>query len=203
MLSSDHSPTPNTTKIEEMGTKRVDFERGLTRVSSHARYHGHANPKADEIWLAWRIGRWVVNLRAKFRAGRLTDDQVAQAEAIGVRFTPPYRDPKPKPPTRAERKERGYLTRLGWIEPFFEKFGHINVDQLHGSDEWPGAGRWIARIRGLYRQCTLPQTVVAAAETMNIDWHPTPGPRTHRHVPIEGKEPPECVNTTASGDHQR
>lgn len=186
-----------------MGTRGVDFERGLSRLSCYARYHGHASPKANEVWLQWRIGRWVVNLRAKFRSGRLTAEQIAQAEAIGVRFTPPYRDPKPKPPTRAQRKERDHLTRLGWLEPFFKRFGHINVDQLHGTDEWPGAGRWIARIRGLHRQGMLPHTVVAAAETMNIDWHPPTGPRPHRQFSVDDTQPAECVHPTNFGGRQR
>lgn len=112
-----------------MGRGRVDFERGIARLSSYARYHGHANPKADEVWLGWSVGLWVSSLRVKFRTGKLTDKQVAVAEEIGVRFTPPYRDPKPKPPSREERKVSAYLERLARLEPFYRRHGHINVPQ--------------------------------------------------------------------------
>lgn len=114
----------------------------------------------------------------KYRSNRLTTEQIAEAEAIGVRFEPPYRDPKPKPPTRDERRERNYLTRLSWLEDFYREHGHINVPQLQGTVDWPGAGQWIASLRGRYRRETLPQSVVEAAETMNIAWNPGPGIRS-------------------------
>ncbi|WP_209374503.1 helicase associated domain-containing protein [Brevibacterium renqingii] len=139
-----------------MGRGRVDFDRGIARLASYARYHGHANPKADEIWLEWSAGLWLSSLRVKYRAGKLTEEQVAAAEAIGVRFTPPYRDPKPKPPTRDERIVSAYLERLGRLKSFYRRHGHINVPQLTGTKRWPGAGRWIARIRSQYRQGRSP-----------------------------------------------
>lgn len=161
-----------------MGRGRVDFDRGIARLASYARYHGHANPKSDEVWLGWSVGLWVASLRVKFRSGKLSEAQIAIAEDIGVRFTTPYRDPKPRPPSRAERKESEYIERLGRLGDFFRRHGHINVPQLVGTEEWPGAGRWIARIRSQYRQRTLPQPVVEFAEEMNINWNPGPGKRS-------------------------
>lgn len=161
-----------------MGRGRVDFDRGIVRLSSYARYHGHANPKANETWLGWTVGLWVSNLRLKFRSGKLTDTQIGAAEDIGVRFTPPYRDPKPKLPTRPERIESDYLNRLSWLIDFHARHGHINVPQVAGTEEWPGAGRWIARIRSLYRRGALSYTVVAEAEKMNINWNPGQGSRS-------------------------
>lgn len=161
-----------------MGRGRVDFDRGLARLSAYAREHGHSNPKAHEEWLTWRVGLWVSSLRWKYRSGKLTDEQVAAAEAIGVRFVPPYRDPKPKPPTRAERREGELLRRFEWLEDYFQEHGHINVPQLRGTSTWPGAGRWIARLRSQYRIGMLPQPVVDKAERMEIHWSPGPGCRS-------------------------
>lgn len=158
-----------------MGRGRVDFDRGLARLSTFAREHGHANPKAHEEWLTWRVGLWVSSLRVKYRAGKLTDEQVAAAEAIGVRFVPPYRDPKPKPPTRAERREAKLLRRLGWLEDYFQEHGHINVPQLRGTSTWPGAGRWVARLRSQYRTSSLSQSVIKKADSMGIRWNPGQG----------------------------
>src|SRR5699024_2368626 len=149
----------------------------MARLASYARYHGHASPRADEVWLKWSVGLWVSTLRKKFRSGKLTDSQIATAEDIGVRFTPPYRDPKLKPPSRAERRERDYLKQFGRLEDYFRQNGHINVQQTRGTNDWPGAGRWIARLRGLYRQGVLPQTIVREAERLNICWNPGPGKR--------------------------
>lgn len=160
-----------------MGRGRVDFDRGIARLSSYFRVYGHANPKADEEWLSWRVGLWVSNLRANFRNGKLTDEQITAARAIGVRLSPPYRDPKPKPPTRAERRKGEMLRRLVQLEDFYEERRHINVLQVKGVDGWPGAGRWIARIRGLYRQGKLPESVISKAEEMRINWNPGPGHR--------------------------
>lgn len=162
-----------------MGRGRVDFDRGIVRLASYARYHGHANPKADDVWLEWSVGLWVSNLRAKFRSNKLTADQIAAAEAIGVRLTPPYRDPKPNPPSRAERKVSDDLERLRRLEDFYGRHKHINVPQLTGTDYWPGAGRWIARLRSQYRHGQLAHTVIEAAESMNINWNPGPGARSY------------------------
>lgn len=161
-----------------MGRGRVDFDRGITRLGSYARYHGHANPKITEVWLDWRVGLWVSALRLKFRSGKLSDSQIKLAEEIGVRLVPPYRDPNPKPPTRTERKQQSYLERLTWLEDYFRQNGHINVPQLDGTVEWPSAGRWIARLRSSYRHGTLPRAVVQEAERMRIDWNPGPGKRS-------------------------
>lgn len=162
-----------------MGRGKVDFNRGLARLSTYAREHGHANPKANEEWLTWRVGLWVSNLRMKYRKGNLTDEQVAAAEPIGVRFVPPYRDPRPRPPTRAARRERELLRRLEWLEDYFQEHGHINVPQLLGNSTWPGAGRWIARLRSQHKEGTLPPSVVAEAERRNIVWSPGPGRRNY------------------------
>lgn len=162
-----------------MGRGKVDFDRGIARLSAYAREHGHANPKAHEEWLTWRIGLWVSSLRVKYRAGKLTDEQVAAAETIGVRFVPPYRDPKPKPPTRAERREHELLRKLEQLDDYFQEHGHINVPQLRGTSTWPGAGRWIARLRSQHRERRLPQSVVVEAERMCIEWDPGPGRRSY------------------------
>ena len=161
-----------------MGRGRVDFDRGIARLASYARHHGHASPKATEIWLEWSVGLWVSALRTKFRSGKLTAAQIIAAEEIGVRFVPPYRDPKPKPPTRAERQERDFLDKLTWLEDYFRQYGHINVPQLDGTAKWPTAGRWIARLRSSYRRGTLPSAVIRKAEQMKISWNPGPGKRT-------------------------
>lgn len=166
-----------------MGNGRVDFDRGIARLSSYAREHGHACPTVDEEWLSWRVGRWVAALRAKFRAGKLTDEQIATAEAIGLRLSPPYREPKPTPPTRAERQESGMLRRLAQLEHYYLEHKHINVRQVHGIDGWPGAGRWVARIRSLYRQGSLAQSVISKAEELNINWNPGTGFRADLRLP--------------------
>ncbi|SMX92954.1 helicase associated domain-containing protein [Brevibacterium aurantiacum] len=162
-----------------MGRGRVDFDRGLARLSAYAREYGHANPKAHEEWLTWRVGLWVSSLREKYRKGKLTGEKVAAAEAIGVRFVPPYRDPKPKPPTRAECRESDLLRRLEWLEEYFQENGHINIPQLRGISTWPNAGRWVARLRSQYRKGKLPQTVVDRAESMKIVWNPGAGRRSY------------------------
>lgn len=162
-----------------MGRGRVDFDRGIARLASYARYHGHANPKADEIWLGRSVGLWVSSLREKYRSGKLTAEQIVEAEAIGVRFAPPYREFTPKPPARAERREREHIERLGRLHDFYTRHGHINIPQVIGVSEWPGAGRWIARLRGHFRQGILTDTVIQTAESMNIDWNPGPGSRRY------------------------
>lgn len=147
----------------------VDFERGMARLASYARIYGHANPKNTEVWLEWRIGLWVRELRYKQRTGKLSESQVAEAKRIGLRFEPPYRYKTPRP-TGAQRREAEQLARLEALRPFYEKHGHINVKQVDGIVEWPSAGRWIARLRQAYRHGKLSSSVVEKAEAMDIKW---------------------------------
>ncbi|WP_144589428.1 helicase associated domain-containing protein [Brevibacterium casei] len=171
-----------------MGRGRVDFDRGIARVASYAREHGHANPKAGEVWLDWQVGTWVANLRLKYRRGELSAEQIADAEQTGVRLVPPYRDPKPRPPTRAEKREALFHSRLDQLEEFHRTHHHINVRQLVGVEGWDTAGRWVARLRYSYRRGELPASVVARAESMGIVWQPGKGARVSA-VAISGGVP--------------
>lgn len=135
---------------------------------------------SNEASCAWRHTRELMVTRiqkptkngcVKYRSGKLTTEQINEARATGVRFSPPYHAPKPKPPTGAERREAEMLRKLSLLEDFYRSHGHINVGQLVGTKDWPGAGRWISRIRALNRRGKLPQSVVRAAEEMNLDWN--------------------------------
>lgn len=154
-----------------MGRGVVDFARGIERLSAYARYSGTANPRTNEVWLNWRIGLWVRNLRLKHRSGNLRPEQIEQAKSIGVKFEPPYRDAKPKPAKGSERRDAALLHRLMQLKQYHEQHGHINVKQLDGVEGWPGAGRWIARFRTMYRNGTLSTNVIQAAEALNIKWN--------------------------------
>lgn len=162
-----------------MGRGRVDFDRGMTRLSSYVRIYGHANPSTNEKWLTWRVGLWVSALRKKYRDRRLSAEQIARATDLGIRFTKPYRDKKPKPPTRAEYRTNQLLSQLDRLEHFYSQHGHINVPQTSGTNGWLNAGKWITRLRYLHRHGRLPSLVVQRAEQMGITWNPKKQ-RTHR-----------------------
>lgn len=180
-----------------MGKGKVDFDRGIARLASYARIHGHANPKIGEVWLEWRIGLWVSHLRAKYRAGKLNTEQVAEAESIGLRFSPPYRTARPRHASRGERRETELLRKLALLMPFYLKHGHINVRQHDGVDEWIGAGRWIARLRGQYRTGNLTKRVILEAEALGIDWNPKLGRKTNQIISPEDTATTDtaCSNT--------
>lgn len=107
----------------------------------------------------------------KCRAGKLSDEQIAEAPAVGVRFERPYRHPKPKPLNSPERREQDLLARLVRSHPCFREHGHLNVRQVRGVDGWPIAGCWVASLRTRYRRGQLPDSVVEAAEAMGITWN--------------------------------
>lgn len=155
----------------------MDFDRGIARLACYVREHGHGNPKAGEVWLDWQIGTWVANLRLKHRKGELSAEQIAEAEAVGVRLVPPYREPKPTPPTRAQKREALFHSKLDRLEEFHRAHHHINVRQLVGIEGWDTAGQWIARLRYLHRRGELPNSVVERAESMGIVWEPGKGAR--------------------------
>lgn len=60
----------------------------MLRLVGYAREHGHANPPVRTVWLDWKIGVWVRELRKKKRLGLLTAAQVEQAERLGTDWDP-------------------------------------------------------------------------------------------------------------------
>ena len=162
-----------------MGNRKVDFDTGIYRLGSYARKYGHANPKSHEIWLSWRIGLWVSHLRKKYRNEQLSPTQITIAKNTGVIFEPPYRPRKADKRPREDQRVDRLLNSLSRLDPFFIDHGHINVGQLSSLNSWPAAGRWIARLRSMYRQGTLPGEVQRKAEALNIDWNPGGGCRKY------------------------
>lgn len=160
-----------------MGRGRVDFDRGLARLSSYVRAHGHGDIKSNEVWLDWKIGLWVSNLRKKYRDSKLTDQQVDALQIIGIRLSPPYQTPKPKPPSKTVRIELEMLRRLERLEEHYRKHKHINISQFNGVKHWAAAGRWIASLRCKYRSGALSPAVIRKAEELNIEWNPGRGNR--------------------------
>lgn len=171
LQSRDFRPTADDDTMATMGRGRVDFNTGIQRLAYYAKYHGTANPKSDAIWLTWRVGIWVRNLRVKYRTGKLTRHQVQAAEATGVNFTPPYRSSlRESKPIKIAREQRE-LQRIEQLRGYYKQHGHINVKQLDGVEDWTGAGRWIARLRIKYRNGKLSLNTINAAEQLNITWN--------------------------------
>lgn len=110
-------------------------------------------------------------MREKCRVGKFSDEQIAEAPAAGVGFGRPYRDPKPKLLSSAERREQDLLARLERSHPCFREHGHVNVRQVRGVAGWPVAGRWVASLRTRHCRGQLPDSVVEAAEAMGITWN--------------------------------
>lgn len=158
----------------------VSVDVGLGRLAGYAREHGHANPPVRGEWLDWQIGGWVSSLRKKKRLGALSPEQIAEAERLGIDWDPPsHRRPQPKPPTPTpeQRRETRLHAQLDRLIPYWQHHGPIDILQLVGTEDWPEAGRFIGRLRGMRRAGTLPETVEARAEEMGIVWDPPIGRR--------------------------
>lgn len=157
----------------------VSTEAGLLRLAGYAREHGHANPPVRTVWLDWKIGIWVRELRKKKRLGLLTAAQVEQAERLGTDWDPPSGRQRTAPPrpTRQQQREARLHVSLDRLIPYWHEHGDINVLQVLGIAGWSQAGRFVCRLRTLRRQGTLPTTVEERATTMGIDWDPPPGRR--------------------------
>jgi len=74
------------------------FDEYLTALIDHHRRHGHIAIAPDPTTADGRLGSWLVSVRIDRRRGLLTDEQIAQLDALGMAWTRrPTASPTPSP----------------------------------------------------------------------------------------------------------
>ncbi len=102
---------------------------GLDYVPRAARYQG------------MRLGEWVNNQRVRFRAGKLTDEQVERVNHLSARLLSPAQYPS-------------WDEYFGTLAEYAEIHGHSRVPQKHNVGRFR-LGAWVARQRRDYREDRL------------------------------------------------
>ena len=153
--------------------KNISEEEALTRLetSDFYREHGHINMPKNHMCGDWRAGIYLVNLRRRYREGKVAKRFVSKFEALGFDWFPAR--------SRDNRRVKEYSVRLDQLgqTDFYRKHGHINVPRNFMIGEWH-AGQWVVDVRMKLRRGELPAEIAEQADTLGLrqDIKHTPSP---------------------------
>ena len=132
-------------KLEALGITLNTSDRKWREGFEHARayYSEHGNLDVAASYTdkdGFRLGNWLMNQRARSRAGTMSEEQQKMLDGIGMRRN-----------LRDRRWQEGYIH----AKAYFEKFGNLNVPKNFVCEDGYSLYEWIISQRRAYRNKTL------------------------------------------------
>jgi hypothetical protein len=143
--------------------READWEDGFSRLERFAAREGDTRVLPRHREGGYALGRWVVDERVAYRAGRLPPERIARLESLpGWAWNPLDAD-----------WEDGF----SHLEHFAAREGHTRVPQKHLEDGYR-LGGWVSEVRGTYRAGRLSPERIARLEFLpgwarnpfEVDW---------------------------------
>lgn len=131
---------------------RDTFTEGLRRLAAFRAEHGHTR-----VRIAWRtadgypLGSWLGSRRMEYSGGRLSPDEVADLDALGIDWNP-----------FDTNWSRNLAAATAWVQAH----GHSRIPLSFTTPEGLPVGNWLSRQRT--RSDELPPTRLAALQTAGI-----------------------------------
>lgn len=104
-----------------------------------------------------RLGVWISGQRDNYRRERLTQEQIAMLEGIGMSW---------------QQFRAKWYACFGEAVQQYEEYGSVNVPADYVSEDGFRLGAWIATQRSKYRQGKLNRRQTGALEALGICWEP-------------------------------
>ena len=130
------------------------FERGLLALGAFVKREGHAFATRDVIEDGHRLGQWLNSQRAKYRARKLTPEQVNSLERAGVVW---------------DRLEEQFATGIKALKEYVATHGDGDVPQSHVQKGFP-LGSWVGTRRADFRKGKLEVSQRRQLERAGIVW---------------------------------
>lgn len=134
--------------------KRRKWDEQLASLKDYKAVHGHLNVKSSDEDKS--LLGWVHYVRGAFHQEKLSDEQVAQLEELGL-------DWGPAPP-----KKRTWDELYEALGRYVQANGHANVPYLYPDDR--ELGRWVAKQKDLYKKKSLEDARIQKLEALHFDW---------------------------------
>ncbi|EKX48482.1 hypothetical protein GUITHDRAFT_105629 [Guillardia theta CCMP2712] len=147
-------------KLDAIGFRwelHTDWETRVFQLRTFREKHGHCNvPQQlrddNDCDIDRSLGTWVTMQRMKRRAGKLTQDQIDELDALGFRWG----------------IHTDWELRFQELLSFRHQHGHCNVPQKYKDN--PSLGAWVAQQRRRFKHMTLTWDKVKRMEKAGIEW---------------------------------
>jgi hypothetical protein len=130
------------------------FERGLRALENFNKREGHSFATRDVIEDGHKLGQWLNNQRAKYRARKLTPEQVDSLERAGVVW---------------DRIEEQFAIGIQALREYVATHGDGDVPQSHVQKGFP-LGAWVGTRRADLRKGKLDVSQRRQLEHAGIVW---------------------------------
>ncbi len=135
-----------------------DFARGLAALRAFVAKHGHAGvPYGHVADDGFPLGGWVSERRQRAKRGRLTPEQIAALDALGIVWDP-----------AAEDFARG----VAELQKFVAEHGHARVPQAHRTADGFLLGVWVNSRRQARRKGQTTPEQIATLDALGFVWEP-------------------------------
>lgn len=138
-----------------------DWERGITAARAYREANGHLRfPGGYLTSDGIRLERWIVKRRSEKRQGLLSNDRIAELDALGMAWEP---------------LEEDWQRWLEAARSFSTDHGHLRVPTPYKTPDGLKLGVWISSRRTDRRRGRLSDRRIAELDALGIDWNPPRG----------------------------
>ena len=124
--------TEQIAKLEAIGMiwnkNDVFWENGIAHAKSFYAEHGNLNiPQKYVCSDGYHLGHWIIGIRAKYKAGNLPSDRIAELEMLGIEW---------------ERKQNAWEKGYAHAKAYFDTHGHLDISTIYVCEDGYKLGQW-------------------------------------------------------------
>jgi hypothetical protein len=163
--------------VEEIGLKWTHWEKMYAEFKKYKEQYGTSNvprkKNADGSYDDYNtLSRWVVTQRNNYKAGKMSQQEIAMMEELDFDWNPPRLQTQTTPGAKKEQpseKKKSFAERrseyIDELRAFKAEHGHVNLGQKDGF-----LGRFIHRMRREYKLGTLDLDTIRQLNEIGMDW---------------------------------
>jgi superfamily II DNA or RNA helicase len=136
-----------------------DWTRNLSLLQKFIEVNGHARVSLEDILDGVKIGTWVSNLKSKYKAGKLSSEQIETLENSHPSWTWTLLDQQ-------------WEEFFSFLEDFKKAHGHCNVGSKGKSKEERALYEWVNTQRKRFKQGKLPEARRGRLEAIGFSFVP-------------------------------
>ncbi|MBF6425660.1 hypothetical protein GV791_26690 [Nocardia cyriacigeorgica] len=147
-------PRRNAIGGHSSAARRARWRRGITALRKFAGEHGHANPSAAFVDAdGFRVGGWLTTKRQEYRAGKLTDAEIAELTSLGARLD--TAESSNKNESWQEFDQARWDEWIQLLTEYVAEHGNAYVANSYVTPAGDCLGMWLSNCRRWYRDGTL------------------------------------------------
>jgi superfamily II DNA or RNA helicase len=136
-----------------------DWEKSFSALQDFINDHGHARVSNDVTTSGVNLGTWVLNIRSRYKAGRLPQEQIDRLENIHPTWTWSVYD----------QQWEEFFNRL---EEFTNTNGHSNVGSKGQTIEERALYEWVNTQRKRFKEGKMSETRIARLGNLGFSFQP-------------------------------